>query len=328
MTFLDLIRAPRIRFNAEGAGGGAGGAGAGGNDPAAAAAAAAAAGAGGAGGAKWWENGSTFSAEEQQWLAARGLTVDDPAEVLPKLVKGHRAAEQRIGRGLDSILDKPKEGQALTDWMREQKDLFGLPEAPDGYKIERPKDLADSIAWDDAFEGIARQKAYDLGLTPSQMQGMTEIYAGQVKTMLEKADAEVATARSEMMTALQKDWGDQTDAKIARARQAAGVVAEAAGLDSAAIEGISQLLTQKAGGDASTIRLFAAIGEAMAEDKALGLNKGGSLGMTPSEARQKAAQMRSPGGAFYEASSAGKSAEVQRLLPELTRLDKIAAGSM
>lgn len=276
--------------------------------------------------APWWQ-AADFTAEERQWIEARGLAEDDPAKVVGKLVKGHRAAEQRLGRGIDSILDKPKDGQGLTDWMREHAEIFGIPKALEDVKIEKPKDMPDGIAWDAGFETKARQAAFDLGLSGAQLKGMTELYLGQVKAMEDAASAQLAAANETMMADLRKEFGDQLDARITRARQALQGLAQAAGLDAAAVANVAQLLTDKAGGDAATVRLFAALGEAMGEDRALGLNGGGgSLGMTPAEARARAAQLRSAGGAFYEATAAGNAAEIARLRPELERLDRLAAG--
>ena len=62
----------------------------------------------------------------------------------------------------------------------------------------------------------------------------------------------------------------------------------------------------------------------MSEDKMLG-GGGGALGTTPAEARAKAAALRAPGGAFYEASAKGNTTEIQKLTPELKRLDELGA---
>lgn len=311
MTFRDLIMAPARRFAPEGEG--AGGAGAAGG------------GAGGGAAEKWWQ-GADYSDEERQWLTARGLTEDDPAKVVPKLVKGHRAAEQRLGRGVDSVIDRPKDGQTLADWMREQKDVFGLPAAEADYKLDRPKDLPESVAWNGDLEAKARKVAFDQGMTGGQLQAMTELYAGVVSDMGKQADAEFAAANQQMMAALERDWGKETPARLAQARQAAGVLAEKAGLDAAGIEAVSSVLSLKAGGDAAAIRMFAALGEMMGEDRLVAGSGTSGLGLTPVEARARAAQMRSPDGAWAKAVASNDRAEIARLRPEIERLDKIGAG--
>lgn len=326
MTFRNLWWPARVVFQADPGGAGGGG----GEDTLAGGGADTVPGGGGedtvpggGAGAKWWE-GDAFSAEERSWLEARGLAEEDPSKILPKLVKGHRNAEQRLGRPADQILDRPKEGQNIIDWQRENAELFGLPKTLEDVKIERPKDMAEGIAWDAELETQAREKAFELGLSSAQLQGMTELYAGRVQAMLQKADSEAQAANDRMMAGLKTEWGAEMDAKVARARQAASVVAEAAGIDTAGIEAVSQALSTKTG-DAATIKLFAALGDMLAEDKMVGAG-GGRIGMTPAEARQRAAAMRAPEGEFGKAAAANNQREIQRLLPELTRLDKIAAG--
>lgn len=331
MTFRDLWRPARVLFEGEGAGGGAGagGAGAGGAGDGGAGAGGGAAGAGagdgGAGGGqKWWE-GADYTAEERQWIEARGLADEDVGKIVPKLVKGHRNAEVRLGRPAEQILDRPKEGQSVIDWQRENAALFGLPKTLDEVKIERPKDLAEGIAWDGAFETKARQAAYDLGLTGAQLTGMTALYAGQVQAVLQAADTEAQAASERMMADLGRDWGAELPAKLARARQAANVVATDAGLDAAGIEAMAQALAAKTG-DAAVIRMFDRIADMLAEDRMVG-GVGGRIGMTPADARAKAASLRAPGGAFFEASAKGDQRKLAELMPELQRLDRLAAGS-
>ena len=325
MTFLDLMRAPRLAFAPDDSLAGGGDTIAGGADTVAGGAETVAGG-GNGGGAKWWQ-GADYSPDEQQWLAARGLTEDDPAKIVPKLVKGHRAAEQRLGKGLDTIMDRPAKDQPLTDWMRAQKDVFGLPEKAEDYKVERPKELPDTIAWDGEFEGRARTKAFELGLTPDQMNGLVGLYAEQVQGLNAKIAAEETAANDRMMADLTAEFGAQLQPRLALAKQAAAVLGEQAGLDKAAIAAVSSVLTEKAGGSAATIKLFAKIGELMSEDK---LVTGASAGAeTAAEARQKLAAMQAPDGAYYKAverARNGDPAEQQRLKPEIERLTRLAAG--
>lgn len=333
MRFDDLWRPARVLFEGEGAGGGGGGgegagaggagAGAGGEGAGAGVGAGGGAGAGAGAGAKWWE-GSDYTAEERQWIEARGLAEEDVAKIVPKLVKGHRNAEIRLGRGVDQILDRPKEGQSVTDWMREQGEMFGLPKTVEEVKLDRPKELPADIRWDDGFAAKARQAAFDLGMNGKQVEGMTGLLADLVKSSDDFARAQVAEANTRMMADLAKDWGAETNAKIARARQAAQVLAQDAGLDAAGIEAVAGIINEKTG-DAATMRLFDKIADMLAEDRLIG-GGGGQIGMTPAEARAKAAAMRAPGGAYFEASKAGDTRKLAELAPEVQRLDRIAAG--
>lgn len=314
MTFLDLLRGQRIVFAPAGdppAGDPPAGDPPAGDPPAPS-------------GAKWYE-GAEYSADEKQWLAARGLAEDDAAKVLPKLVKGHRAAESKLGKGVDSIMDRPAKDQKLADWMRQQSDVFGLPASDADYKIEKPEALKDGIAWDGDFEAAAKKLAFEQGILPGQLQAMTDFYAGKVAAMAKAADDQFAAANTKMMDDIAKDWGKEAPAKMAQARQAAQVLAEKAGLDAAGIAAVSSVISDKAGGDAATIKLFAALADMMGDDK-LVTGEGGKLGTTPAEARQQLAQLQSPDGAYYKAVAARNTVEIARLKPEIERLNKIIAG--
>lgn len=280
--------------------------------------------AGGGGSEKWFDRPNLFSPEERQWITARGLEVEDVTEVLPKLVRGHRSAEQRLGRGVDTIIDRPKDGQDIGEWRRQNAAVFDVPEKPDGYVIERPADLPDSIAWNAQLEAGLRDLAHKRGWSQGDVKEIAGFYAEHVKGLAGAADGEYQAANQAMMSELSAEWGRQTDAKMASARQALTVVGEAAGLDRAAIEAATTAIAAKTG-DAATIRLFAHLADMMAEDK---LVAGGSSSefMTPAEAKAKAAQMRSPDGDYYKATAKNDTRELARLQPIIERLDKIAAG--
>lgn len=272
---------------------------------------------------KWWEK-DIFTNDDREYLTARGLTVEDPLEVLPKIVQAHRNAEKRLGAPADQLLSKPKEGQDLGEWRRENADLFGVPEAPDKYEIEKPK-LPDGVEWDGEFEAKAREVAHANGLGAKDLQAFVGLYAEKIAALDEAANTDLATANAEMMTALQKDWGDQTTARVAVAQQAAQAIAQDAGLDADAMQNLAMALKPKVG-DAGIIRLFHAIGEKMGEDTLKGLNTGGGFGMTPAQARQKLAELQSPEGDFGKAYAAGNQAKIKELQPEIERLSKLAAG--
>jgi hypothetical protein len=136
--------------------------------------------------------------------------------------------------------------------------------------------------------------------------------------------AEVEAAKGALMADLQKDWGDQTPAKITLAKQAAQAVAQAAGMDMQAIANMSELLMDKTG-DANVIRFMAQIGAMMADDVAQGIGKGGPMTMTPAEARQQRAQLMAPDGEYSKAYKAGDQATMAKLKPRLEQLARIAA---
>lgn len=274
--------------------------------------------------AKWFES-ADFNDEERQYLAARGLSEDDPLKALPKLVKAHRNAEQRIGRGLDSIIDKPGKDQKLSDYLRANAATFGLPDKEDAYAAEPPEFWPKDAKWDADLEAQARKIAFENGISPEAHKAYVNLFANKMKGYHDEATGTLDAARAQMMQNLQKDFGDQTQAKITLAKQAAQAMAEKAGIGADELGRISGVLSEGTG-DAGVIRLFAAIGEAMGEDKAVALGKGGTLTMTPADARAELARFESPEGEYGKAFGAGDAARMAELRPRREQLARIAAG--
>lgn len=309
----------------EGAAGGADD-GAGGNDAAAAAQAAAAAAAAapqGAAATPWWQ-APDFGTEEQDWLKARGLTEDDVTKVVPKLVKGHRLAEQRLGRGVDRILDKPAEGQSYSDWARANAAALGLPDKEEGYAVKRPEGWPKDAPWDGEFEAQARKLAFDAGVPPGALQGFVDMYAAKVAGLEQAAAEGMARDQAAMMAELQREHGSQTEALITRARQGAEVVAQKAGMTPDQIAEMGQLLSAKTG-NATAIRFMGAIGEMLGEDTGVGMGRGGPLTMTPAEARAQLTAFTAEGGDWARAAASGNASKIAELKPKFEQLAKLAA---
>lgn len=282
--------------------------------------------------AKWWD-ASDYSDEERQWLAARGLTEDDPVKAIPKMVKGHRAAEQRIGKGLDSIIDKPAQGQSHAEWAAANRAALGLPDKEDAYAAAPPESWPKDMEWDAAFETEARKIAFAQGMSPDAYKAFVGLYAQKVLTLEQASVQGMAQARDGMMAALQKDFGEQTPAVITRAKQGLQFLAEKAGMTTDQITAANQTMIDgmkgadgKPGvGDANVIRLFAALSDALGEDQAVALGRGGPLTTTPVEARAQMQEFIKPGGDWDRASREGDQAALARLKPRFEQLAKLAS---
>lgn len=278
---------------------------------------------GDAGAAKWFD---AYGEEDRTFLTAKGLTVDDPLEALPKVLGIARNAEKRIGKGLDTIIDRPKEGQAWSEWARGNATALGLPENEDGYTIDKPADWPKDAPWNDDLAAKARKIAFDHGLPPSALQANVELFAEHVKDLNASVDREMQEASAKMMGELEKDWGGAMPQKLALAKQGAQALAQAAGLGDDALALFSASLAPKTG-DAVVMRMFAAVGELLGEDSAPGLGKGGALSMTPSDAQAELTKnFLAPDSAFAKAVKEGNRDEFNRLRPEYDRLSRIAAG--
>ncbi|MBW4972084.1 hypothetical protein KZZ08_00545 [Roseovarius mucosus] len=280
--------------------------------------------------AKWWED-KRFKPENQRMLTAKGLTVDDPVEALAKLSDIARNAEQRLGKPADQLMDRPTKDQDLAEYLRQNGELFGVPEKAEDYKIARPDSWPKDAPWDDTLEAKAREIGHQMGLSQSQLQGMANLLAEDRAGIEQSIESERVKANERMQGELTKEWGDQYEAKTAQARQAFELVAEAAGFGPDEKLNVAQALAEK-GGDPAVMKLFATIAEMAGDDMAAALRTGGGqMGTTPADARAKLAEMTAAGSEYMKAieekRKSGKTQTFDRLHAEYLRLNKIASGA-
>lgn len=331
----ETLRAP----DDEGAGGAAGGGADGAGDPAGEAAGAeSAAGGGGDAGAAagaeggkdagggdkpWHAREGSLTGPERDWLRARGMLTDDAAELLPKAIRGHMAAEKALGKGADKLMDRPKEGQPVAEWLKEHAKAFGIPEAPDGYQIAKP-DMPEGMGWDEGLEGQFRTLAHEQGMTPDQVNASVGLFAGHMKGIFEGAQQGAQTAQADLRQELERDWGDQYGAKTQQAQAAFQAIAAEAGLGHEQQLAAAELLRPKVG-DAGIMRMFAAIGAKMGDDAFVG--GGGAPGLTtPQEAKAELQKFTGHDGEYGKAYAAGDQRKMRQLESRRDQLTKLAAG--
>lgn len=327
MMFMRNLGQKTRTFSAEGATGGADG----GAGDAAAAAAAAAAGTGGDGGGattSWFED-QRIGDDARTWMTAKGLTnAADPVEAVTKLIGMGQAADRRFGRPIDQVIDKPGKDQPLAEWRKAHAETFGLPADPTGYEITRPEGMPEGIAWNDGLADKMRTLAFERGLAPDDVKAMTEMYAGYVAEVDQNLDRDMREAEAKLAAELDREWGKDAEVKKTRARQAASALAEQAGLDAEGIKAVVGLLSSGSPGQTLAIKMFAALGDAMGEDKAIGLRSGASgFGMTKEEAQTEFTKFMAPDGEWAKASAARDSEAIARLRPQFERLARAASGA-
>ena len=155
-----------------------------------------------------------------------------------KVDQARSAAEKRIGSG-----DIPP------------KDFSGykMPEVPEAFK-------------DVKFEtGDFAKKAHAMGLTQKQYEGVMSEYLTLLPQIVGN---DQQAAASEVVSTLRETWGDQADANFSKAFRAANALAEAAGLTYPEIE-------KALGNNPVALRLLAAVGGEMSEDKTPNAANGG-----------------------------------------------------
>jgi hypothetical protein len=215
-----------------------------------------------------WTDG--LSPELKNVVETKGYK--SPADVVNAYVN----AEKLIG--VDKI-PVPKDG--IWDATARQK--LGVPETPDKYAIEKPI-LPEGMNWDADFEKAALAKAHELGLTPTQVKGLMDLYGGTQIGKFGQIEQIIQQQRDEVSSVLKQEWGNAFAVKIDNAARAARML----GGDAL----VEALETSGAGNNAEIIRAFAKIGSMLGEDKIkAGLPSG--FGLTPEEARGEANKLMS-----------------------------------
>ncbi|MBU6156228.1 MAG: hypothetical protein KJS87_04805 [Alphaproteobacteria bacterium] len=161
------------------------------------------------------------------------------------------------------------------------------PEAPEAYALKRP-DLPEGVPWDAAFEKAALPIAQGLGLTPHQLQGLVDFYAGH------QAEAFAAAGRARQLEetraseALRAEWGPDYTVKLSQAARAARYFGGE--------ELVSLLNESGLGNNPQLIRAFEKAGALLGEDTLKGTGEDAGRGLAPADAMRKARElMQRPG---------------------------------
>lgn len=219
---------------------------------------------------------SSLTPELKELVTSKGYKT--PADVVQAYAHAQRAI------GVDRI-PVPKDGV----WDDVAREKLGIPKDPAGYKLAKPE-LPPGVVWDDKFEQAAMPVMHKLGLTPTQVNGLLELYAGQQvaqhKTLSEQTDTkaqELTASREAAISGLKAEWGQKYDQNLNFASRAVQHIGG---------EELVKVMNETGMGDnPAMIKAFAKIGELLGEDV---LKVGKSDGvMTPAEAKAEAQKIMS-----------------------------------
>ncbi len=211
---------------------------------------------------------SALAPELKQLVEAKGYK--SPADVVQAYAHAQRAI------GADKI-PLPKDGV----WDETARAKLGIPRSADGYELQRPQ-LPQGVAYDETLEKAALPVAHKLGLTPRQVQGLLEFYAGHQSQSFQSAMRGRIDDETNATAQLQQEWGPSYDTKVATASRAARYFGGQPLID---------FLNQTgAGNNPELVRAFAKIGSMMSEDS-LKIGKAHGFSITPDEARREAQKL-------------------------------------
>lgn len=141
------------------------------------------------------------------------------------------------------------------------------PKSPDEYKLP-DTDVFKGLKLDEAGAKAFRQEAFDMGLTPKQYEAVMGKWATLAPELVNAGQAETVDSA---VAALKDTWKDDYDANIKESFRVVSQVADKAGIPFAEVE-------KAIGNNPVAIRLFAALGSEMQEDKTPAAANGGTGG--------------------------------------------------
>ncbi|MEN9592126.1 MAG: hypothetical protein RJA21_585 [Gemmatimonadota bacterium] len=206
--------------------------------------------------------------ELRQLVETKGYR--SPADV----VQAYAHAQRAIGAGKIPL---PRDGV----WDEVARERLGIPPEPAGYPLARPE-MPEGVSWDDAFEKAALPVAHKLGLTPHQVQGLMDFYAGHQAETFATVGRTRNDAETRASDALRNEWGPDYGMKLSQAARAARYFG---GEDL-----VSFLNESGAGNNPHLIRAFARAGASLAEDTLKG-DAGPVQGLAPGDAIRKAREL-------------------------------------
>lgn len=189
-----------------------------------------------------------------------------PQEAALAAAKAHREARAFIGVPEERLVRLPVTGDAAS--LAAYRAKIGAVTDPAKLDLTGVT-LTGGKAVEPAFADLVRSTSVNLGLTPEQAQGVAKAFVGFTEAA-GTADDAVSTAKlAEEKAKLATSWGANADAHLLTAKNAAGKIAAAAGMEPQEIVDAISALEGKVG-YANVMRMFHAIGSKTGEDTFVG----------------------------------------------------------
>ena len=104
----------------------------------------------------------------------------------------------------------PKLGENATpDEVVEYRKAIGVPETPDGYEVKRPE-IPEGMVYDEVLEKKFKENSHKLGLTPSQVNGLYDMYSEYNLEMIKQIQKSAEDNRQKSIETLKDIWKGDT----------------------------------------------------------------------------------------------------------------------
>lgn len=115
---------------------------------------------------------------------------------------------------------KPEEVKAYEADMAAFRKAYGVPDAPEGYKLEPPKDAPEGVTWNPDHAAAFQKVAHELGLTPAQAQKLAEFQTGLTSQQYQANVTALQKYDAEQDATVLKAFGDHADKRMVQVKQA------------------------------------------------------------------------------------------------------------
>lgn len=203
---------------------------------------------------------------------------------LEGLAKSHISAQKMLGRERLSIPGEEASDEERAEFYTQ----LGRPANPEGYGFRDALDEQTREMHGDLLEGMS-ESFFEAGVSDAQAARIVEGYLKQDAARVEQMNQFAEVALNNTREVLQKEWGDQMDANLEIANEAARTIFEGDSFE--AFTKIRLADGSYLGDSALMAKLMLAIGETMQEGN---LPRGTSnLGMTEADAQARLAELQS-----------------------------------
>jgi hypothetical protein len=227
------------------------------------------------GGGSWF---GALDGETQGWLENKGWTAEDG---LTQMVRAHRSLEGMMGR--DKVV-WPKDAQDKQAWGEIHRRM-GVPSSWEDYGLAPlgPDGKPDAAADRSYADGMA-QVFHKLGIGKETASALATEHATLQAALTEADNEAFQRSSAQDFDALRRDWGGESDQRIAAAQRAA----RAFSLEPQVMGKIERAI-----GTRSMLTLLSDIGTAISEDRGTGAGGFGSGGwLTPEAANARLVELR------------------------------------
>lgn len=232
---------------------------------------------------------------------------------LEGMVRSFVSAQKMLGKDPSRLVELPEPTDA--EGVRGVLQRLGVPESPEGYKLEPLEGAPDYLAPDQPLAQVFLKAAHEHNVLPQQAQAIYKTVVGSLMEAAKQHAVQVQSTHDENIRTLQKEFGPAFDGKLASANFA---VQELGGDELREAIDNAELGTHPA-----LIKALSRVGE-MLQEHSLGGEGRGAAGrggaMTPAEARAHAMDLQ------RQALNAATAAERKRLNEEAQKYYKLANG--